>query len=338
MLLDLLPFLFWFICLTLWFRAMTEDRANEIFSSVQDIFYDKYKNENGIKYLALVKKSDFYFELGVGKGVSEERLNEIKNDIQKYFPRHKKFFRNIKGILNQKGFLIDFESTNIDTNNKIDDFNFHQKKTFYGSGLKCPKGSVLRGTVGAVIESTNSKDDLYFITNHHVISTSGQKKGALVYNINNEVIGEFAFSIFDCYYDIAFIKILSKDVLNHNDGKILFGELKPPSFNTSHIIGKGFSSKYNKEKSYIYSTKAIVKVSDKWFKNQILIDDLDFEHGDSGSVLTKKNNFNKPNDVIGLYIGGNNRLSVANNIYELFSTPVTNQNSKDKIIFKSFIN
>ncbi len=184
-----------------------------------------------------------------------------------------------------------------------------------------------------------NENELFFITNHHVISKSGRRKGVKVYNLDDQIIGEFYRSIYDDYYDVAFIKITAKNYLTYGEPEFKFGELKPTSFNIKRIMGKGMKSGYHKDKGYMYSSRAIVKIKNKWFKNQILLKDLGFEKGDSGSIIVERNIKDKKN-VIGLHIGGNNTLSVANNIFNLLSNPIISDSpDKEPIInFESFIN
>ncbi len=59
---------------------MTEDRANELFPHIQEIIYNKYKNETGLKYFAIIKSKElnYLFEIGANEKMTLSRLNKIK--------------------------------------------------------------------------------------------------------------------------------------------------------------------------------------------------------------------------------------------------------------------
>ena len=92
---------------------------------------------------------------------------------------------------------------------------------------------------------------------------------------------------------------------------------------------KSYGGKSGREFGEIYSIKALVKVNKNWFKNQLLFHNLSIGDGDSGSIITDKND-----NILGLYMAGSSELKVANNLFNFFNK--INQSSNYNITLKSF--
>lgn len=297
---------------------MKEAEAHYFLSLIEDILITKIKGKDdylGFKYLAIKKSlSNFYFELGYAKNfINSDKLEDLKQLVLEKLPVY-----------------VTLITSEIDTHNTTS----HcikptiKPKSILNAGDEIE--GFATGTLGGLVKLKNHKGT-YLISNAHVLIGKSGKLGGAIKNHKGQTIAKVFWGIFNEYYDIAMAKIKNAyKITEYNFSKIV-----KPSFDHLEIKSIGM---YGEESGKIYSTNALVKVKNYFFKNQILISHLNFTGGDSGSIIVEKE---KPNNIIGLYLGGNNQIKVANNLYNLFiknNTVKDNFENKHEVQLKSFIN
>lgn len=302
-----------------------------------NILISLYKNLDGIKYLAVKKRkkyNEYYLKLGynnekLSKDDIDVIINEIeqklliKLDIKRMSPIEKVSYDISK--IRQKGSPQDF-SFLLKTPPII---SGQQAITIEGAGLT-------NGTLGAIIKLKNKKEQ-FLISNYHVIMGDTGCLGANIIS-NNHKIGELFWGLYNVYYDVAIAKITCENI-KPGTSRYSYGDLKKLDHKTQNVMITGKAS--GEETGKIYSRNALVKVKKDWFKNQIIVKNLNSQEGDSGSILVH-NSTSKTKDVLGIIIGADQNLTVANNLFNLFSNKIPSFvdpmcRVMPEIEFKSFI-
>ena len=296
----------------------TKREANYFLSIVEDALIKKVKcNERyaGFRYLA-IRKNNFYYYLELGyskKFLSTANLKILESLIKIKLP--------VYVVLKSRS----LDTTKQEVDNFIANNDFRKSKLNSGDEIEAYN----TGTLGGFVKLKNKKG-IYLISNAHVLIGKKGKLGRAVKNINGEKIGKVFWGVLNERYDVALAKVNKKYPIKESEKAII----SKPTFKNKKIKSIGM---YGTEGGNLYSTNALVKLGQDFFKNQLLIKNLDFISGDSGSVIMERK---KPNNIIGLYIGGNNEIKVANNLYNLFikDTPKIKDSYEKKITvqFKTF--
>ncbi|KGL63267.1 hypothetical protein [Polaribacter sp. Hel1_85] len=305
---------------------MTELEASELMTIIQDQFIYNFRNVKGLNYLAVKNEIDnnFVFELGYKESeINKIELLKIKTFIYTELQnqirildlpsiRKELYKQEIKTLKineepSQSSFRYSCEN--------VKDVRQRQSLRIYNN-----KDGFKLGTLGGIL-TINAKKNYFLITNHHVIAGKCSKLNDDILNAADEKIGNLYWSEFGGNYkyggeyDIALARITNK---KYNPKNLGFHYKKPikTTFEINEVLTIG--GKSGKKCGFLYSSKAIVKIDgNDWYKNQILLENLELTDGDSGSVITDKNK-----SVLGLYMGKNNKLKIANNLYNLFDNKI----------------
>lgn len=315
---------------------MSECEAYDALSKIEGRFVEKFKDVDGLTYLAVVKDKchNFVLELGYIKGSeAENKRKEIKDYIiinspinignvrfpKEYIKKHSKSVKKLK---------IKEAPLNIDSEKDKDDDQIESDYFIYNDAYD----SEGQGTFGGIISISEHKNTYFLITNQHVIKG---KVGDQIKNTNKQIIGEFYWGKHDAStnnittYDIALAKITNPSY---------YPSPSFPCFDHKKLIQasykikkvKGYGAKSGNGEAILLSCKALYKIQNTWFKDQILFTQSKFNGGDSGTIITDIHG-----NVIGLYHGGDNEIGVVNNLYNLFNFPITDQTG-NLITFTNF--
>ncbi|MGJ8745042.1 hypothetical protein [Polaribacter sp.] len=314
------------------------DKINffNLFDNITEDFVNKFGDLDGINYLAIKQSfiGNYKIELGYEKAkVEKETLKKIKIYMVSKLPKSSNYF-SIPRILNTKirqifNYTTKTLKSGFDYNDTQDNDELISDYLIYNVDNPLKKGSL-----GGIF-SIQDNNDFYLISNHHVING---ELGSKIKNTQkkNNIIGTLYWQKFDSRinsnrvigkYDVAIAKITNKTYFPNNfEYKFNHKNLIETTFKIKNIKANG--AKSGVEPGKLYSIKALVKVENDWYNNQILITDCDLYKGDSGALITDVDN-----NVLGLYIGGSSQIKVANNLFNLFKETV---NSNPKISLKNF--
>ena len=215
----------------------------------------------------------------------------------------------------------------IETNSRFDFHNCNNSMIVSNGSLINVEGEK-SGTLGAFIKFNNDSE-IYLLTNHHVIIKNKSPLGSKVYSKNVEIAQTY-WGTFNDEFDAAVAK-LNKPISNAKK----FGKLNKTKI--GDLVNK-YNLHMGSGEGKIYSSNAIIKIRNRIFKNQILIEGLSMQAGESGTVIALQNKDSKP-DPIGLHMGGDQNLSIANNLYNLFYSEIKpNTDEEDRLHPSLFFN
>jgi len=308
---------------------MTEKEAEFIFTKSEDEIYSYVKQYEGFKYLSLIKKDDDEFIL-------ELSLNTILIDQK----TSKKIKRDIRQIITELTIEKTDKPLNILNNDSTESFSFHDCKLNFLKQFRQKKSvqagqevsKIKSGTLGAILK-LNSNGQYYLLSNYHVIMGDTGVFHEPLFDKNRNKIGEIFWGKFDQTHDVA-IGLITNGEPKSGTSNYDFGQLKKAVFSEKC---KTFTKKGPKNNGIIYSTKAIVNIDSNFFKDQILIKNLFLNYGDSGSVIVSEHK----NDIIGICMGGDQELDIANKLDTLFKPKINSFTDKQgrkmpEILYKSF--
>ena len=300
-----------------------ESIANSLLISIQDAFIETFGNVSCFKYLAVIKKPNDLFGLELSYYDDEpnckENIAQMVAFIKANLLNQLSIFVTPK-IMDFKRFEKVIDTLPIKIEKSVSRFEYHHKNTTVNSedvnvrnhmvGSRINIKGEKPGALGALLK-IKKNNNLYLLTNHHVIIKGKQPLNECVYS-NDTCIAQTYWGLYNESYDIAIAK------LHHSNFKsgapdFSFGEIKEVKINDS-------VSKYGPEgpgSGIIYSSKAVIKVKNKVYKNQILIKDLHLVPGESGTLITSTGERTK--DVVGLHFAGDYKLDISNNLYDLFN-------------------
>jgi len=201
----------------------------------------------------------------------------------------------------------------------------------------------LKGTLGGLFELEDFPEELFGISNWHVISAYNYYGTTLCVNYNSsKICGELFWSSLDKYREVAFVKFNKKTTKSFMETpeSEKWGITGPEINMEVKHNGKKSGGQY--KSSRIHSVNATVKIVDGSFKNrkqifkkQLLIEKFS-EDGDSGGLVYREIKVEKSKkikkEVVGLIFGRTiysyaieeNEVSksytVANNINMIFNT------------------
>lgn len=324
---------------------MTEESAEKIFELVEDQIYKLVKNENGFKYLALRKEEELFFlELSYDKNeINRNEANILKDKINHFFSDESlnvifKDSIRVDEIIKDDDFRGDKirEFLYVKDDNLIADDSFE----FYSSNVINSEPSTQvyagmqvqnhnSGTLGGIIRLVQN-DHFYLVSNHHVIAGNSKTNSPILDRGGNK-IAELYWSKFDDTHDIAIAKItVDNDNIKSGAHDYHFDKILPPSFSMNSL--RTFSANGPSNNGEIYSIRAIIRVENDTFKNQILFKNFGLKGGDSGAIIVVDENKTKK-DVIGICIGGDYKIDIANKLSNIFKPSIM---MKSNIQFHSF--
>ncbi|WP_160114510.1 hypothetical protein [Aquimarina sp. AU474] len=278
-----------------------------------------------VKYLAVVKSvtypDRYTIEIGV-TGVGKVELDENidvqrayegrfpENKIPKLLPippknKNKIIPRDTKIITVDEIKTLDVEDKNIFEKGiftEIINPNINYKDWFsfpYGAQPIYSKNQKDKGTLGAVFRLKDFPDELFGISNWHVISGKTSNLGDKVYDSDSNKIGSLFWHSFDIYREVAFVKfdpkIAEKMIKTYNLSCKPELMITRPKLNMNvQQLGQATSLNNNRtpKRSTIHSLNATIRISDsddydngrKIFKKQLLIKHFS-RPGDSGALV-----------------------------------------------------
>lgn len=322
---------------------MTEVEAEKIFEIVEDKVIEIVKDTSWFKFLALRKRGDnFYFKLqfdstklnGANPTLLQYKLQELLNPI------------SIEQTQGMTALEIISEPSN-------SSFRFYGCKLFklfkkkkynkVSKSITVQSGQVISnnytGTLGAILK-LNNEGKYYALSNYHVIMGDNGKIGDEIKGIGDKKIGSLFWGKYDETHDVALAEISEKlvNVSSGVENLYDFGKIIKPTFKMNRNLT--FTEKKGPSDGEIYSTKAIVRIENDLFKDQIIYKNFNLSHGHSGSVIVNDGNRDEK-DIVGICMGGDQVLDVVNKLITLFQ-PVIHSFIDEKgrkmpqINFKSF--
>lgn len=301
---------------------MTENRANKILRDFGDYFI----NLEGIHYVAVVNDGDndddddFAIEIGVdSKKISlSQNLSKLASvlDISPikieegldtipvgYDPRDEKIKDKLSLFKDLD--IIEANSLKFQCRNNITS----------GKTISNEKFIYESGTIGAIVKLEGYKNELFLLSNWHVLMGETGKIGDPIVDSKGNIIGELFWAVYNDFYDLALAKITCNDFKNNHVEIRPLEDLDEIKIDT-HIKKYGAITDING--SEIYSKNAFVKITlsddrNKVFKNQILTNYIS-KKGDSGSLVLTGDS----NKALGVIFAGDGKdISVANHIHLL---------------------
>ncbi|WP_299684215.1 hypothetical protein [uncultured Dokdonia sp.] len=322
---------------------------NDIQATLSDKLISKYGDIEAIKYLAIVPNnnpSKYDFKIGfVRNEIEKNKIKEIKGYLQNIIMEIYGINLSVEDYKKSK--RMKKTISKVKSSKEKSHFEFYEQKSKIPIGqtairLEGDGGS--KGTLGAII-NFEGISDAFLISNYHVILKNCNNIGRSVYKVSrNKIkkIGEVCWGISNDQFDVAIAKLDDTTTTGTNPYGYVLGDIVDISNNTPDVCFIGQKSRY--EEGKIFSFNATVKVSNKWYKNQLLCNDITSCKGDSGSILSLRDEINRKRDVIGLVMGGDcNKKTVANNLYLLLKSnrqivPCKKDGLPDTLKFNSFIN
>ena len=320
--------------------SFSQTKAEKLLMSFEDEFINKFSQKESFKYLCLIKNVNNKYILELSyfkKGDWENETDEMKSFILEIIGN------KLRISLVNKAYKEKLEKLPIQIVESKSEFNYHnhnkiddKKQDFeLGIGFKINIKNENSGALGAFLELKKDKH-YYLLTNHHVIIKSYNQLNKKVYS-NNKYVANTYWGLLNNEYDIALAKLTKEAIESLNLTNSNFGKITIPVIgeNVYKFGPQGPSS------GSLYSSKAIVKVKSKVYKNQILFEDLHLNSGESGTVVRIDDN--GKTGVLGLHFAGDSNLDISNNLFNLFKNKIysftdDNRIQQPEINFKTFIN
>lgn len=312
---------------------------------------DKYIDENynsiflknpSAEYIASVPKNldnpneeEFYLELGSVSKNTEDFFDSLK---------HQNFI--------SKGINPHIKSESV----LVDPFQLqehYERERPLKQGINIGNKSNYSGTLGALIKLHGFNDEIFILSNHHVLTGFNFDKNRLIsqphrdnlsYGFNREdVIAQVKFGHYGKYIDVAFAKLLdvpyykSRTYINNinapqgieTDTNIKIGE---SVYKIGAMTGKS-SGKIKSKNAYFRFNASSSSNKPITLKKQLLLTNMS-KPGDSGSIVV--NSYSKK--AVGLIMGGDsNNYTIANQFKFIFHDSYGQYPNLPPLKFKSFV-
>ncbi|NRA93840.1 MAG: hypothetical protein HRU26_14395 [Psychroserpens sp.] len=325
-----------------------ESNAKKLFESIENVFAAKFGLYNSFKYLALIKNSTnifclelAYYNVPNWKPEVDQMLSFIVSELRnqlRVFAINKalslqKFFESLDKIpinLVESESKFDFHNCNKICSDNYNNIPCEHKYNYIGEYIFTQNESP--GALGAVVK-LEMDNNLYLLTNHHVIIKPNKPLNDSVY-AKGICIAKTYWGLNNEFYDIAIAKISEASFADIPKNYFTTTILPKIGLNVSKIGPSGPESG-----GIIYSSKAIVNIKNRIYKNQILIKGLNLIGGESGTLVSSDSSNSK--NVVGLHFGGDGVIDISNNIHLLFSKKIKSYTDSDNrvhptVTFKSF--